>query len=230
MTWHVKVQLELGGFDLDVDISGDARPVAIIGPNGSGKSTLLRVVAGALTPSRGEIVVDSVALYASKRGIDLSPQERRVAYVPQGYGLFPHLSAIQNVNFGIGDLDRARRMLDDLGAGSLSEQQPAELSGGEQQRVALARALVTRPQILLLDEPLAALDVQSRRETRTVLADLVQEHHGAALVVTHDVRDVVALNADVCVLSGGRVVQRGTLSELADAPATPFVEEFVGLR
>lgn len=219
MSWSLSVRVELAG--LHASLSGGA--VSLIGPNGSGKTTVLRVLAGALRPDSGEVGLGGRPVAGD--GGWVPPEDRRVAYVPQGLGLFPHLTVVDNVAFGA-DRERAWAMLETLGLRSLAERRPGGLSGGEAQRVALARALVTDPQLLLLDEPLAALDVGARREVR---AWLVAQLAGRDVVwVTHDARDVRALRGQVVVLNDGAVVQRGRPPELASDPANPFVAEFFG--
>lgn len=241
MKWAISIRVQLGALALDVEFGGGAKPVALVGPNGAGKTTLLRTIAGAHHAVAGRIEVGGQILYDCRQGIDLPPEVRRIGYVPQGYGLFPHLRVVDNVAFGLGfhgpgnsraaRRDAAAEMLGQLGCIQLAEQWPTGLSGGEKQRVALARALMTHPRLLLLDEPLAALDVAARRELRAYLAAYLQSHAFPAIVVTHDVRDVVALDADVFVLEGGRIVQSGSAESLAVNPATEFVAEFfrVGL-
>jgi ABC-type sulfate/molybdate transport systems ATPase subunit len=235
VSWEVDVRMRLGALDLDVAVEGSEEPVALIGPNGSGKTTLLRTIAGAYRPEAGRIRVDGETLFDSTTGVDAPPEARRVGYVPQGYGLFPHLTVLDNVAFGwlqgsslSKDERRARasELLDRVGCTALADRPPAGLSGGEQQRVALARALAVRPGILLLDEPLAALDARARRVVRSYLAEYLAGRKGPALVVSHDARDVRALNGPVCVIEQGRIVQRGRAEELAAAPATEFVEAF----
>ncbi len=232
MSWSVSVQARLGSFTLDVSLDGDHRPVALVGPNGSGKSSLLRVIAGAVPASAGRIEVDGRVLYDAEQEIDRPPEERSVGYVPQGFGLFPHLRVVENVAFGLGEGARADRhlealrMLEELGCAELATRMPGRLSGGEQQRVALARALVVDPRLLLLDEPLAAMDISARRTMRSFLAGHLRSGERPAIVVTHDPRDVLALEAEAVVLEGGRVVQRGTSEALSAAPATAFVQEF----
>ena len=239
MSWHARVQLRLGEMDLDVDLSGDARPTALIGPNGSGKTTLLRTIAGAHRPAAGQIRLGDRLVFDGESGLDLPPEERGVGYVPQGYGLFPHLSVLDNVAFGWRSASRrepplrrrqaAAEILDRLGGAHLSARSPSKLSGGEQQRVALARALMIDPHILLLDEPLAALDAPARRRLRGFLSGHLNARKRPAVVVTHDVRDVLALDALVVAVEDGRVVQQGSADALAAEPATDFVAEFFAL-
>jgi molybdate transport system ATP-binding protein len=234
--WCVRIRATIGELGLDVALRGARGPVAIVGPNGSGKTSLLRVIAGAQPARAGEIVVAGVTLYSSDSSIDRPIEDRRVGYVPQGFGLFPHLTVLDNVLFGLHHRSgvegrgarraRAMGMLTLLGCEELADRLPKRLSGGEQQRVALARALVIEPRILLLDEPLAALDVSARRSGRAVLAARLRELDCPTIVVTHDVRDVEALDAHVCVLEQGRVTQQGSVPQLRARPATDFVAEF----
>lgn len=230
MNWSFAIKLSLGTLSLDVAIEGDLTPVAIIGPNGAGKTTLLRTLAGAYRPESGHIRFGDRILFDGT--VDEAPETRKVGYVPQGYGLFPHLTVCDNVAFGVeADSLNARRevaraMLEQLGSSSLAERAIASLSGGEKQRVALARALIRKPACLLLDEPLAALDAKARRSLRRALAKHIGEAEIPALVVTHDVRDVRALGAYVVVVEEGRVVQEGTAEALMAAPKTDFVAEF----
>ncbi|MEO0324423.1 MAG: ATP-binding cassette domain-containing protein [Myxococcota bacterium] len=175
--WSARVEMALGALGLDVDLDAGPGVTALVGPNGAGKTTLLRTIAGAYAPRRGRIALgaDDV-LFDSERGIDRPPEARAVGYVPQGYGLFPHLSAADNVAFGLsGDRAEAERWLARVGAAALAPRLPAALSGGEQQRVALARALARRPKLLLLDEPLAALDAGARRILRRELGTYLRE-------------------------------------------------------
>jgi ABC-type sulfate/molybdate transport systems ATPase subunit len=236
MSWAVRIRMRVGTLELDVDLEGGREPVALIGPNGAGKTTVLRTVAGAYRPEAGRIRIGEAEVFDSERGIDVAPEDRHVGYVPQGYGLFPHLSVVDNVAFGWTARmphasrgqrrERAAGLVERVELSHLAHRVPAGLSGGEQQRVALARALAAEPRMLLLDEPLAALDARARRTVREYLAAHLAEASRPALVVSHDLRDVRALGGPVCVIEGGRILQHGSAEELARCPASEFVEAF----
>lgn len=237
MRWSVHVQASAGAFTLDARLEGEAAPVVVIGPNGSGKTTLLRVIAGTGQPRSGRIRLGERVLFDSEAGVSVAPEKRRVGYVPQGYGLFPHLTALDNVAFGLAAGPRRRpgperrriaaELLADVKCAHLAPRYPATLSGGEKQRVALARALLPVPELLLLDEPLAALDVAARRGLRNYLARHLAKRTRPAIVVTHDPRDVHALGSPVVyALEEGRVMQSGPPEHLANHPATAFIAEF----
>ncbi|HSN82607.1 MAG TPA: ABC transporter ATP-binding protein [Polyangiales bacterium] len=236
MSWNVDLRARVGALDLNVRMDGNDVPTVLVGPNGSGKTTLLRMIAGAHRPSSGQIRIGSMTVFDSAEDVDFPPEARQVGYVPQGFGLFPHLRVTDNVAFGLSvgrrrqrSADRRRAavsLLADLGCRHLAERMPFELSGGEKQRVALARALIVQPKLLLLDEPLATLDPGSRRRLRTFLADHLKTKRGPAIVVTHDVRDAEVLGGELFVLEKGKIVQRGTAEELRARPATDFVAEF----
>lgn len=211
---------------------------ALVGPNGSGKTTVLRTLAGAVPAIRAEITVANRVLASSTRAVSLPMEQRRVGYVPQGYGLFPHLSVLDNVAFGLSvgparqpkpeRHARAAAMLEQLGCAGLADRSTRTLSGGEQQRVSLARALVLEPDLLLLDEPLAALDAITRRSVRAFLVEHLATYGRPTVLVTHDRNDVEALGASICALQAGQVVQQGALDEVRASPATPFVAELFG--
>jgi molybdate transport system ATP-binding protein len=241
MSWDLTLRDQIGDLELDVTLQGDDRPTAIIGPNGAGKTTLLRLIAGNQAAREGRIEVAGTQLFDSATRLDLPPEARGVGYVPQGYGLFPHLTVSDNVAFGLAAagvdvaqrVSRTQEALEHLECAHLSGRYPARLSGGEQQRVALARALVVAPRLLLLDEPLAALDAISRRKMRALLATHLQERRarggGFTLLVTHDLLDVIALEANVAVMEAGKLVQQGPVEEVRQAPASDFVAEFFNL-
>jgi molybdate transport system ATP-binding protein len=199
--------------------------VALVGPSGAGKTTLLRAVAG-LAPARGRVSVDGATWLDSERGIELPPEERSVGFVFQDYALFPHLSVRRNVEFG--RRLHADGLLARFGLARLADAKPRDLSGGERQRVALARALATDPAVLLLDEPLSALDAHTRDEVRGELQLLLRESGRPTLVVTHDFEDAATLANRVGVLVAGRLRQLAPPAELVATPADPFVATLTG--
>ncbi len=209
--------LPLRAFELELTLPVE-RTVALVGPSGAGKSTALRVVAGLLEPARGGVSLDGV----SWTGVP--PERRRVGFVFQDYALFPHLSVRGNVAYAgpVGDL------LDRFGIAHLADARPRELSGGERQRVALARALARGPEVLLLDEPLAALDAHTKTEVRHELKELLRELGLPTLLVTHDYEDAASLADEVGVLVEGRLRQVATPGELVARPADAFVASFTG--
>jgi molybdate transport system ATP-binding protein len=204
------------------------RTLALLGPNGAGKSSTLQALAG-LVDYEGAVRVGGRSL----EGVE--PEHRRVGYVFQEYLLFPHLTVTENVAFGPRSQGRgkaasrasAAEWLERLGIADLAARRPPELSGGQQQRVALARALASEPELLLLDEPLAALDVELRDDVREELGRHVREWGGITIVVTHSFDDVAALADDVVVLERGRATQRGSVRDIVREPATGYVERLV---
>jgi ABC-type sulfate/molybdate transport systems ATPase subunit len=210
--------------ELTLDVS---RTVALVGPSGAGKTSVLRVVAGLVQPRRGRVLLDGEEWLDTARGVSLPPERRRVGLVFQDYALFPHLGVRANVAFGA----RGRpvdALLERFHIGHLSSTHPRELSGGERQRVALARALARDPAVLLLDEPLAALDAHTKAEVRHELAELLRELALPTLLVTHDYEDAAALADEVGVIVEGRLRQLGPPAELVARPRDAFVASFTG--
>ena len=239
MTLAAAVRVARGDFTLDVAIEAPAaHTIAVLGPNGAGKSTLLRCIAGLAPVDSGRITMGSTVVDDPSSATFVPPERRRVGFVFQHHLLFPHLSAVDNVAFGVaarggsrGDAKRrALEALDAVGLGSHARRRPAELSGGEAQRVALARALVTDPDVLLLDEPLSALDVTTRAAVRRDLSTHLAGHRGVRLVVTHDPVEAAALAGDVVVIEDGRVIQRGAPADLAAQPRSRYVADLVGVN
>ncbi|WP_445444330.1 ABC transporter ATP-binding protein [Clavibacter sp. km3a] len=236
-----RVVVERAAFRLDVDVRVPAGSVAaVVGPNGAGKSTLLRALAGLLPLTAGRVALDGRVLEeaGAGRAVRIPAEGRGAGVVFQDHLLFPHLTALANVAFGpraqgvprADAEDRARALLDRLGIAHLADRRPARLSGGQSQRVALARALVLEPPLLLLDEPMAALDAGTRLDVRDLLAEELRRFGGAAVLVTHDPVDALALADRIRVLEGGRVVQEGAPAEVAARPATAYVARLVGMN
>jgi molybdate transport system ATP-binding protein len=225
-TLRIDLAHPLRSFALELSLEVGRETVALVGPSGAGKTSVLRAVAGLLRPRAGRIALGETVWFDGARGVHVPPEERRVGLVFQDYALFPHLTVARNVAFG------ARRpvnaLLERFEIGDLADARPDELSGGERQRVALARALAHDPAVLLLDEPLAALDAQTRASVRGELRRLLRELQLPTLLVTHDFEDAAALASRAGVLADGRLLQVGTPAELVAAPAGPFVAQFTG--
>jgi ABC-type sulfate/molybdate transport systems ATPase subunit len=217
--------LPVRSFDVELALGVEAETVALVGPSGAGKTSALRAVAGLTRPGRGVIACGDKTWFDAARGVDVRPEDRSVGYVFQEYALFPHLTVEQNVTFGGG---RADRLLWRLRIEHLAKAKPGELSGGERQRVAIARALARSPRVLLLDEPMAALDPHTRGSVRAELHDLLRELALPALLVTHDFEDAAALADRVGVLAEGKLRQVGTPQDLLGTPADPFVARLAG--
>jgi molybdate transport system ATP-binding protein len=238
-----EIGVRLGGLELDVELHVEPGQVmAILGPNGAGKSTVLRALSGLLPIDRGritigtpdgELVVDDPA---ANRFVP--PDQRPVAVVFQDYLLFAHLSALENVAFGLRARgtpraearSRAAEWLERMGLADHAHHRPRQLSGGQAQRVALARALATHPSLLLLDEPLAALDAGARSDVRRDLRRHLESFDGTRILVTHDPVDAYALADRVAIMDSGRVVQTGTLSEVTAHPRSRYVADLVGIN
>jgi molybdopterin-binding protein len=210
-------------FDVELALDVGAETVALVGPSGAGKTTVLRAVAGLTKPARGTIVCDDDVWFGD--GVNVRTEQRSVGYVFQEYALFPHLTVERNVTFGGGEADG---LLDRLRIAHLAKAKPRELSGGERQRVALARALARRPRVLLLDEPMGALDPHTRGTVRAELHDLLLELQLPTLLVTHDFEDAAAIADRIGVLADGHLRQLATAPELLGAPADEVVATFAG--
>jgi molybdate transport system ATP-binding protein len=218
-----------------VRLSVGRETLALVGPSGSGKSTVLRAVAGLVSPDRGRIALGKRTFLDVGRRVNVAPELRRVGYVPQDGGLFPFLDVAGNVAFGVrGDrrtrTRRAGEVLERFGIAHLWRARPGDLSGGERQRVALARAVATDPHILLLDEPLSALDAVTKASISAELDRRLHELQLPTILVSHDFADVLGLAGRVAALQDGRIVQTGTPGELVEAPASPFVASLAGVN
>jgi molybdate transport system ATP-binding protein len=223
---ELSIRVPLRSFDVELALDVPPGVLALVGPSGAGKSTILRAIAGLLRPSDGRIALGPAVWFDSERKIHLEPERRSVGLVFQDYALFPHLTVAENVAFG------SREPIDTLLARfkieHLARVRPAGLSGGERQRVALARALARRPSVVLLDEPMSALDASTREGVRVELGQILRSLALPTVLVSHDFGDAAALAENVAVIVDGEVVQYGTPQELVENPTTPFVASFTG--
>lgn len=235
----IDVRLERAGFTLDAQISVEPGEVlAILGPNGAGKSTILGVLSGLLRPDHGRVRLGDRLLTDTAAGIAVPTHRRRVGLLAQQALLFPHLSAAANVAFGprCAGVDKraadrtARRWLAEVDVAELADRRPSQLSGGQAQRVALARALAGEPDLLLLDEPLSALDVNSAPAMRTLLRRVVRDAGRTTVLVTHHVLDALVLADRVVVVTGGAVVEQGPTREVLTRPRSAFAARVAGLN
>ena len=231
--------VQRGDFTLDLGLDiGAGEVVALLGPNGAGKSTALRALAGLLRITSGQIAVREQLMAEAASGVHRAPHERPIGVVFQDYLLFPHLTVLDNVAFGplVRGLDkpearrRAALLLARVGIAELAQSKPSAISGGQAQRVALARALATEPRLLLLDEPLAALDAKTRLLVRTEVRRHLADFPGATLLVTHDPIDAAVLADRLVVIEDGKVVQEGSPQQVARRPRTDYVARLVGLN
>jgi molybdate transport system ATP-binding protein len=236
LTASIGVRRDAFTVQLDLEVS-DGEVLAVLGPNGAGKSTLLRVLAGLLPPDAGRVRIGGDVWDDVAADVHVPAHRRRLGMVFQDYLLFPHLSALENVAFGlrtrgVAHADarvRAGRWLDRVGLAELADRRPGQLSGGQAQRAALARALAPEPALLLLDEPLSALDARTRLTVRAELRHHLADFTGSTVLVTHDPVDAMALADRVVVVEEGRVVQAGTPADVSRHPRTDYVARLVGL-
>jgi molybdate transport system ATP-binding protein len=233
------IRLTLGPLDLDMVVNvEEGEVVALLGPNGAGKTTLLRAIAGLVSFESGHVRLDGKVLEDTSTREYVPTERRPIGFVFQDYLLFPHLSVLDNVAFGLRSrgssrqaaTESATRWLDRVGLNSYARAKPAELSGGQRQRVALARALAPNPRLLLLDEPLAALDVSTRAEVRRDLKRHLESFEGIRLVVTHDPLEAVTLADRLIVMEHGHLVQTGTTTEVTEHPRSQYVADLVGVN
>ena len=239
MSLHAELALRLGPLDMSVQIEATpAEIVGVVGPNGAGKTTLLGALAGLVPIAHGRITLGDLVLEDTDSGTRLPPERRPVAVVFQDYLLFPHLSALDNVAYGVRARgarrsearEISRHWLGRVGLADHERSRPGALSGGQAQRVALARALATQPSLLLLDEPLSAIDAGAKAELRRELRAQLADSGAVRVMVTHDPVDAMAVCDRLVVLEGGRVTQQGLMSEVTARPRSPWVAALVGLN
>jgi molybdate transport system ATP-binding protein len=236
----VSVRTHVGALELDVTFEVGAETLALVGPNGAGKSSLLAVILGVHPVDGGLVVIGGEPVVDTAKGLNVAIEHRHVGYVPQTYALFPHQTVRENIDFAVASARprtsrperrvRVDALLRALDLHVVADRKPTALSGGERQRVALARALSLSPRLLLLDEPLSALDVSTRDIVRSVLAEHLAAASLPTIVVTHDPSDARRLAQRILVLEAGRISQAGTWDELALHPATHFVHWFTSAR
>ena len=236
---RANISKRLGSFSLNVELTAEPRKtLVLVGESGAGKSSVLNLLAGLMDPDTGRITVGDITYFDSETGVAVPTHKRSIGYVFQDLALFPHLSIFENVAFGLraqGRVDsavkrRVSEVLEQVGASQLSDAGPNQLSGGQQQRVALARALVLEPELLLLDEPLSALDIKSRRSVRTELRRILSQLPCVALFVTHTPFEAMLFGNQIAVIAEGRIAQSGTRDELLKHPRSRYVAELVGLN
>ncbi|MGJ3252313.1 MAG: molybdate ABC transporter permease subunit [Elainellaceae cyanobacterium] len=222
----VQIEKQVPGFHLKVKFQTNSEPLGLLGESGSGKSMTLRCIAGLETPSQGRIILNGRILFDSQKKINVPSRDRKIGLVFQNYALFPHLTVAQNLAFGMRDIPKRRRAaevmkyLDRIGLTGLGDRYPHQLSGGQQQRVALARAIAIRPDILLLDEPLSALDTYLRSHIEKLLIEVLSQYQGITLFITHKLEEAYRVCTHLLVLSGGRIQAEGTKEEIFEQPPT----------
>jgi len=224
------------GFALDVEFAAPAGVTILFGPSGSGKTTVLRCIAGIVRPESGSIAIDDTLLFCSSRGIDLPVRMRGVGYVFQNLALFPHLTALGNIEFGIGGLDRHTRrrraleLMEALKIQHTAGRRPSEISGGEAQRVALARALAVRPRLLLLDEPLSAIDESTKTGIIVDLREVNRDLKLPVIYVTHSRDEAVSLGERILIMDHGNIVAAGEPLEVFGTPVSKRVARLTGVE
>jgi len=239
MTLNARVRTKLGTLNIDCDLTVESNiTVAVLGPNGAGKTTLLRIVAGLVPLDGGHIDIDGTVFEDTSTRTRLTPEARQVGFMFQDHGLFPHVSVLDNVAFGLRArgvdrrtaLAKANDWLERVDLAKYASSRPSALSGGQSQRAALARVLVTEPQALLLDEPLAAVDASARLDLRRTLREHLSRFAGVRLLVTHDPLEAASLADRVIVLEDGHVTQDGPFAEVSSRPRSAWIARMAGLN
>ena len=234
---HVQARLEQRGVQFDLSLE-HGKVLAVLGPNGAGKSTLLLLIAGLLRPDDGSITLGDRVVTDTSSGVFVPAHDRGVAMLSQQALLFPHMTVAANVAFaprckGHSRSDAratAQRWLEAVDADSFADRRPAQLSGGQAQRVAVARALAAEPHVLLLDEPMAALDVTAAPALRRLLRDILRDEDRTAVIVTHDLLDALAIADEVVIFDGGRIVESGPVREVLASPRSGFAARIAGVN
>jgi len=236
---EIDIQSSLRDFELQVSLKvAEGEILMLMGENGCGKTTILNSVAGLFSPQQGEVVLDGRILYDTKERINLPPAERKVGYVFQNYALFPHMTVFDNVAFGLRSQriprheveNRVKEQLETFGLWDIRQARAFQISGGQKQRTALARALAIKPELLLLDEPLSALDIMKQAAMRRELQERVKDCGVPSVMVTHDTRDVAQIGDRVCLLERGKVIRSSSAEDISTWGVGALVEDNVRCR
>ena len=233
---EVSLQVVLDDFTLEAGFSAWQELLVLFGPSGAGKSTILKALAGLLTPDRGSIRLNDRVLYDSQNGVNLPPQKRRIGYMPQQYGLFPHLTIAENIAYGLPPASKGKRnaqvekWIEVMRLTDQADRKPGEASGGQQQRAALARAMASEPELLLMDEPFAALDEELRAHLRGEIRDLSNTFDLPILIVTHDTPEAYSLADHMVVLKRGAVIQDGSREDVFRKPVSESLARLLGMN
>ena len=236
MAIQVNIEKNFKGFSLKSVFESNTSATGILGASGSGKSMTLRCIAGIETPDRGKIVIKGRTVFDSEKKINLKPQERRIGYLFQNYALFRYMTVYDNIAFGLrvqkADKkkidERVRELIKLIGLEGLEKRYPSQLSGGQRQRVAFARALAPNPQLLLLDEPFAAIDAKVRKELRSWLREMIEKLGVTSIFVTHDQDEAIEVADEIIITNKGRIEHTGTPIEIYHNPKTAFTASFFG--
>ncbi|MGH9328314.1 MAG: sulfate/molybdate ABC transporter ATP-binding protein [Terriglobia bacterium] len=232
----VEIEKRFKGFGLEVAFQAGEKTLGVLGPSGSGKSMTLRCIAGVETPTRGRIVLNGRPLFDSKRGINLPSRRRRVGFLLQEYALFPHMTVAQNIAFGLRSLSgraaeaKVEEQIARVQLQGLEGRYPRQLSGGQQQRVALARALAIEPEVLLLDEPLSALDVHLRSQMEALLLETLAAYRGISLYVTHNLEEAYRISEEIVVIAQGKEIALGPKEEIFRHPPNYTAAQVTGCK
>lgn len=232
----VYMKMTLPNFDLDVSFNSKGEVLCLVGPSGAGKSLTLQCISGLLTPQQGLIKLNDRVLFDSDKGINVPIQDRRIGYVFQNYALFPHMTVFENIAFGLRDLKaqerkaRVDKILQMTDLQGYADFYPAQLSGGQQQRVALARSIVYEPELLLLDEPLSALDSHLRHGLEREILSLHEYYRGDIIHVTHDLQEAFRLGSSMAVFDKGRIIQIGQKDDIINRPINSRAAYLTGFR
>ena len=233
MSLYVDIEKQLGSFHLRVQLETENEITALLGASGCGKSMTLKCIAGIVTPDRGRIVLNDRVLFDSEKKVNLTPQQRKLGYLFQNYALFPNMTVEKNILCGVRSKDKrekAAALADALRRfrlEGLEKRYPAQLSGGQQQRVALARTLVMKPRILLLDEPLSALDGVIKESIKDRIKTIAREYHLTTIIVTHDPEEALTLSDRVLIIDQGSISQYARPDEIVHQPRNDFVRKFI---